>query len=131
MKRGNKPEQGFTIIEVVVALTVIAIGILGLAIVFPLSMEDVGKSGSATKAVELCKQKLEDFHMIAYDAPQLEAGYTHADSLNPIDGVYVRTWEVTDDVPIEGCKFVTVSVTSQVEEDLKVEVSTVLASAGR
>jgi len=131
MRREVNSELGFTIIEAVVALTVIAIGILGLAVVFPLSMEDVGSSGSATKAIELCKQKIEDFHMSAYDSPELEAGYTHADSLNPIDGVYIRTWDVTDDVPIQGCKFITVTVTSQVEEDLKIETSTVIASAGR
>ncbi len=126
-----RADEGFTVIEIVVALTVIAIGILGLAIVFPLSMEDVNKSGTATEAVELCKQKLEDFHMTAYDAPELEPGYTHADSLNPIDGVYLRTWEVTEDQPMVGCKFITVTVTSQVEPSIKVDISTVLASAGR
>jgi len=124
-------EQGFTLIEVVVALTVLAIGIVGLSVVFPLAMRDVSKSGSVTKAVQLCQQKLEEFQMLAYDSADLDQGYIHDDDVNPIDGVYDRTWEVTDDQPITGCKLIEVTVSWQARRQESVSLSTVIAQAGR
>jgi type IV pilus assembly protein PilV len=126
-----RSEQGFTLIEVVVALTVLAIGIVGLSVVFPLTMRDVGKSGSVTKGVELCQQKLEEFQMLGYTAPDLDQGYTHDDPENPIDGKYDRTWEVTDDQPIAGCKLIEVTVSWQARRQESVSISTVIAQAGR
>ncbi|HVP57116.1 MAG TPA: prepilin-type N-terminal cleavage/methylation domain-containing protein [bacterium] len=127
----TRSEQGFTLIEVIVALTVLSIGIIGLSVVFPLAMRDVGKSGSVTKAVQLCQQKLEEFQMLAYDSADLEHGYTHDDDLNPLDGVYERTWQVTDDEPITGCKLVEVTVSWQSRRQESVSLSTVIAQAGR
>jgi type IV pilus assembly protein PilV len=127
----RRSEQGFTLIEVIVALGVLAVGIVGLSVVFPLAMRDVGKSGSTTKAVQLCQQKLEEFQMMAYDAPDLDQGYTHDDGTNPIDGVYARTWEVTDDEPITGCKLVEVTVSWQARRQESVTISSVIAQAGR
>lgn len=129
-RRNSDAQQGFTLIEVVVSMTVLAIGIMGLAIVFPLSVHDIGKSGTLTKAIELCTEKIEDLHMVAYDSPDLEPGIAHADTLNPIDGIYIRTWEVTENRPISGCKHVAVSV-AWGETNRRVTISTVLASAGR
>ncbi|MGQ9604013.1 MAG: type IV pilus modification PilV family protein [bacterium] len=128
--KNPRSEEGFTLIEIVVSMTVLAIGILGLALVFPLSVHDLGKSGSLTKAIELCTEKIEDLHAVAYDSPELEPGVTHADTLNPIDGIYGRTWEVEADVPMSGCKHLSVSVTWG-EPSRSVTISTVLASAGR
>jgi type IV pilus assembly protein PilV len=127
----RRSEQGFTLIEVVVALTVLAIGIVGLSVVFPLAMRDVSKSGSTTKAVQLCQQKMEEFQMLAYDTADLEQGYTHDDDANPIDGAYERTWEVTDDEPITGCKLIEVTVSWQARRQESISLSTVIAQAGR
>lgn len=127
----GRHEQGFTLIEVVVALTILAIGIIGLSVVFPLAIRDVGKSGSATRGVQLCQQKLEDVQMLGYDDPLLDAGYTHADSLNPIDGVYDRTWVITEDEPLVGCKLIEVTVGWQARRDEHISLSTVIAEAGR
>ena len=124
-------QQGFTLIEVVIALTVIAIGILGLSIVFPTTTRDVGKSGVTTKALQLAQEKMEDLHALAYDDPDLNGTYAHADSANPIDGVFVRTWDVDDDQPISGCKRVTVEVTWNTYTQGTVSLWSVLASAGR
>jgi type IV pilus assembly protein PilV len=124
-------EQGFTLIEVVVALTVLAIGIVGLSAVFPLAMRDVGKSGSVTKGVELCQQKLEEFQMLAYNAPDLDAGYTHDDPDNPIDSKYERTWDITEDEPITGCKTIVVTVSWQARRQESISITTVIAQAGR
>jgi prepilin-type N-terminal cleavage/methylation domain-containing protein len=129
-RRGKSQESGFTLVEVMVALTVIAIGLMGLSVVFPLALEDVGESGVNLRAMELCKDKLESLHRLSYDHPYL-LGTTHADSLNPIDGVYTRTWQVYDDQPITGCKRIEVSVTWDSYGSGELVLATVLASAGR
>lgn len=127
----SKAQSGFTLVEVIVALIVIAVGIIGLAIVFPLATRDVGKAGVMSKALELCQEKIEDVHMMAYDAPDLDPGHTHADTLNPIDGVYTRTWETYGDVPMLGCKRVIVKVTWNTYDQDSVKISTIIAGAGR
>jgi type IV pilus assembly protein PilV len=127
----GRSEQGFTLIEVIVALTVLAIGIVSLSSVFPLAMRDVAESGSVTKAVQLCQQKIEDFQMLGFDSGELIQGYTHADSLNPIGGIYDRTWFVTDDQPISGCKLIEVTVTWQERQEQSISLSTVIAQSGR
>ena len=127
----SKAQSGFTLVEVIVALIVIAVGIIGLAIVFPLATRDVGKAGVMSKALELCQEKIEDVHMMAYDAADLDPGHTHADTLNPIDGVYTRTWETYGDVPMLGCKRVIVKVTWNTYDQDSVKISTIIAGAGR
>ncbi|MFH1313142.1 MAG: type II secretion system protein [Candidatus Eisenbacteria bacterium] len=127
----KREENGFTLVEVIVALIVIAIGIVGLSIVFPSATRDVGKSGIMSKAVELCQEKIEDCHMMAYDAAELAPGYTHADTLNPIDGTYTRTWETYADVPIAGCKRIEVRVTWDTYDQDSLKLWTIIARAGR
>jgi type IV pilus assembly protein PilV len=124
-------EAGFTLIEVIVALTVIAIGLLGLSFVFPLSTREIGEAGVDVEALELCQAKIEDLHMLGFDDPLLDSGVQHADSLNPIDGIYVRTWEVYDDVPIQGCKQVEVTCAWDSYGSGEMVVTTIIASAGR
>jgi prepilin-type N-terminal cleavage/methylation domain-containing protein len=127
----NRAEEGFTLVEVIVAITIVAIGIIGLSAVFPLATRDVAKSGGLTKAMELCQGKIEALHALAYDSPDLAPGYVHADSLNPIADVYVRTWETYDNDPIAGCKLIEVTVSWESVSDAEVRLSTVIASAGR
>ena len=127
----NRDEHGFTLVEVIVAMTVVAIGVVGLSAVFPLATRDVAKSGGLTKAMELCQDKLEALHLSAYDSTDLAPGYVHADSLNPIDGVYTRTWQTHDNDPIAGCKLIEVTVAWESVADAEVSLSTVIARAGR
>ena len=127
----NSDEEGFTLVEVIVAITIVAIGIVGLSAVFPLATRDVAKSGGLTKAMELCQGKLEALHMLAYDSPDLASGHVHADSLNPIANVYVRTWQTYDDDPIAGCKRIEVTVSWESVSNAEVRLSTVIAGAGR
>jgi type IV pilus assembly protein PilV len=127
----SKNQQGFTLVEVVVALTVVAIGIMGLSIVFPTASRDVGKSGVRTKALQLAQEKMEYIHSLAYDDADLDGTYEHNDSVNPIDNVYYRTWTVYEDDPIAGCKRVVVEVTWDTYTQGTVSIWAVIASAGR
>lgn len=124
-------EKGFTLVEVIVALTVIAIGILGISVIFPLASRDVSKSGMSTKALELAQEKIEELHSRAYNSAQLMPAVTHADSLNPINDAYNRTWYVVENQPMAGCKTVEMTVAWVQNSDRTITLSTVIASAGR
>lgn len=124
-------EKGFTLVEVVVALTVVAVGVLGISVIFPLSGSDVSKSGMSTKALELCQEKIEELHHCAYDASALTPAVTHVDSLNPISEAFERYWYVQADQPISGCKTIQVTVEWVQDSERFITLSTVISSAGR
>jgi prepilin-type N-terminal cleavage/methylation domain-containing protein len=124
-------EKGFSLVEVVVALTVLAIGVLGISVIFPLSGHDVSKSGMSTKALELCQEKIEELHQSAYDAPDLVPAVAHEDTLNPILNAFERSWYVADNQPVAGCKTIEVTVAWLQDSERFITLSTVISSAGR
>ena len=63
---GRRAEEGFTLVELVVSLTVLAVGILGLVGVSNSSFKVAGTAGTRSKAVALTTQKLEELRAIPY-----------------------------------------------------------------
>jgi type IV pilus assembly protein PilV len=122
---------GFTLIEFLVAMTVFAIGVLGIAMTFMNGTRHIGASGDETRAVEIAQQGLEDLLAVPFDDPQIDAGL-HADPENPIQEAYFRTWSVEDAVPFAGCKRITVAVNWPAEgQGNVVTLAAVTAQAGR
>ena len=106
LRRGD---PGFTLIEVLVAMVVFAVGCLGLAMCIPLGIGRVGKAGQQTRASQLASFKAEEILTKAYTDPDLNNG-NHNDALNPYDGAYYLSWVVEDDQPVTNCKRVTLTV---------------------
>lgn len=108
-RRVRDPRAGFTLIEVLIALIVFAIGVLGLAIVIPLGTRKIGKAGQQTRASSLAAECAENLLTTPYGDGDLTAG-THLDPNNPIDGRYYVRWTVTDNTPQTDCKKVLITV---------------------
>ena len=103
-RRPRERAHGFSLIEVVFALTFLAIGIMAVAAMIPAGTRGVTQSRVLTSGLMAAQVKLEDLKGTPFTA--LPAG-TFSDTTS----VFTRTWTVTDSVPMAGCK--KIDVTSQ------------------
>ena len=100
----RKGDGGFSLIEVVFALTFLAVGILAVAAMIPAGTRGVTQSRVLTSGLMAAQVKLEDLKGMPYQT--LTAG-TFSDTTS----VFTRTWTVTDSVPMAGCKKIQVTST--------------------
>ena len=94
-------EKGFTLVEILIALTIFAIGILGVA-----SMQIWGLRGNASaiwhsQAATFAADRIEKLMMVDY--ADLADG-------EEIQGDYTVTWSVATDNPIDNTATITVDV---------------------
>ncbi|TMQ60477.1 MAG: hypothetical protein E6K76_02270 [Candidatus Eisenbacteria bacterium] len=102
-KRSNRTgDGGFSLIEVVFALTFLAVGILAVAAMIPAGTRGVTQSRVLTSGLMTAQVKLEDLKGKPFAA--LTVG-TFTDTTS----VFTRTWTVTDSVPMAGCKKIDVT----------------------
>jgi prepilin-type N-terminal cleavage/methylation domain-containing protein len=65
---------GFSVIELMVALTILGLGILGLANVFPLGSQTQIKDRLRTSAADLAQQKMEQLRVESWSSTELTDG---------------------------------------------------------
>jgi type IV pilus assembly protein PilV len=123
-------QNGFTIIEVMIAVAILAVGLLGIASMQMSAIRGNNLSDNITCALTLAEDKMESLLEMDYDNPDLEdivatndddlsrtdSGWIDREELN-IDetgkvnaGQYRRIWNIADNKPIENNKTVTVIV---------------------
>jgi len=108
-------QSGFTLLEVLIAISILTVGLLGVAQMQIMGIKGNYFSGNTTAALTLAEEKMEDLLGKSYTDAELTNG-NHPDANNPIDetgqagGIYSRMWIVTDNTPITDTKEVTVSV---------------------
>ena len=89
--------QGFTLLEVVIALAVFSIGILAIASIQISSINGNASARMQTEATTLAVERLERLIALPYDHADLD------ENNNPhlaTSGVYTIIWRITDDDPI-------------------------------
>ena len=91
--------EGFSVVELMVALAVLGIGIIGLANLFPLGSSNQMRDRLRTSATDLAQQKMEQLRMLAWSASDLTDG-THPTSSGETlslqdEGTFSRRWVVT------------------------------------
>jgi type IV pilus assembly protein PilV len=99
---------GFTLVEVLVAMIIFAVGLLSIATLMPSGSRSVGRSADQTRGSELAAACAERVLTTSYSDSTLSAG-THLDPANPYEGKYYLRWTVEDDQPMAMCKRATVS----------------------
>ena len=103
------PKTGFTLIEVMVAMAIFAIGAMSLLACVPLASKRVMKAGAQTRASSIAAQAAEELLGVPYAHSSLTPG-THNDPANPRDGLYYTRWVVESNQPYASCKRITVTV---------------------
>ena len=99
---GLHNQKGFTLVEIMVAISIIAIGLLGLVSVTVMVIKGNTFSKTMTTATTLANDKMEQLKKTGYAS--LASGADTAQS------IYTRTWTVTQDSPAAGMKTVVVTV---------------------
>jgi len=123
-----KSEKGIGLIEIVIAMLIFAIGITAAIRTLPVSNAATTRARNLTMATNLAQQKIEELMGVPFNNADLTAG-THNDQDNPIERIYTRTWNITDNEPVADMKTIIVTVTYlSGSNDNSVTLSTYLTS---
>ncbi|MBU1161271.1 MAG: prepilin-type N-terminal cleavage/methylation domain-containing protein [Proteobacteria bacterium] len=105
-----KKEDGFTLIEVLIAVTIFAVGLLAVAGMQISAIRMNSTAGKLTNLSTWGMDKIEELSALAYSDPLLDsAGNPHQE----ISGDYTISWTVIDNNPVTNTKNITVTVTGQ------------------
>jgi prepilin-type N-terminal cleavage/methylation domain-containing protein len=92
-KRRNRLQAGFTMIEVMIAVLLTAIAVIGIVGLYRVQTRSSGYSRYATEASVLAADKMEQLRTIAVVAgPGLDTGGVDARGQSP--GMFTRSWVV-------------------------------------
>ena len=114
-----KKQDGFTLIEVLIALTIFAVGLLAIAAMQTSAIRMNSTGNRVTELSTLGIDRLENLMSLPYSDPWLEqagnppagvdsAGNTH--QINTADG-YLLSWNIADNNPTTNTKTITLTVT--------------------
>lgn len=128
-KTGKNP-RGFSLLEVLLGITVFMIGMLGVTALNISSLKSTTFSGNMSDAVIIAGDRLEKLMAINdFEHGDLTAG-DHNDPDNPIgrNGMYTVSWNVVDDDPLpERTKTVTVTVEWDIKDTTRtMSMSTII-----
>ena len=105
-----KKEAGFTLIEVLIALTIFAVGLLAIAGMQTSAIRMNSIAGKLTNLSTWGVDKIEELSALSYSDPLLDsAGSPHQELL----GDYTISWTVIDNHPVINTKYITVTVFGQ------------------
>lgn len=108
---GWKNQQGFTLIEMLIALLIMVVGFLGVAIVLWLSMQSGTNSRSMSTAANLGQDMLEHYTAQSYSALSDTAGaFVPYTSSNISATGFVREVRIQNDYPEAGVKTITARI---------------------
>lgn len=120
-KSGNRTNQGFSLIEVMIALSVLGIMMMSFAQLFGQQYEAFEGAQKRMQAISIGKNFLEEI-LVAYSAdPRLSEGlheqqYTSSGQPTNKDGVFKVSWSIEYNNPIKDVIFIDLKVTWQERE---------------
>ena len=104
--QSSRLHGGFTLIEVLVAMSIFSIAVLGLAVGSATVMRANQTSYFTTVAANLAQDKLEELKS------RTAANITSGNDTQPVNNVtFTRNWTVTSGSPVEGVMLIDVTVT--------------------
>jgi len=101
----DRRDAGFTLIEMVFAVTILAVGVLAVASMQAASLRGTHHAYNVTEGTTWAQEKLEGLMTRSYSHSDMGAG-THTET----QGDYTVTWVVTEDSPVDNTKTIDVDV---------------------
>ena len=111
MKRLSN-QKGFTLLELLIALTILTIGLLGLAGLHIAAIQGNVSGFKISTAAAVAQERIEELKALDASATALSAG-AHADDGNQVvQGItYNRSYTIQDNTPVTGTSTITLTVT--------------------
>ena len=106
MIRGKRGSQGFTLVEVLIAMAIFSVGILAVGAMQINSTNTNTGARIRTEASTWVVDQIERLTALDYDNTELDAGDHEV-----VQGPYTVEWTVVDNSPVEGVKRITVTAT--------------------
>jgi prepilin-type N-terminal cleavage/methylation domain-containing protein len=104
LTHSRRAQSGFTLIEVMVALSILAFGILAIASMQAASLGGTSLAGSTTEATTTAMDRMEQLISKSYSDTNLSTG-----SHSVTQGRFTLTWLVTVNQPLTNTKTVVVT----------------------
>ena len=111
MDKKNR-EAGFTLLEVIVAVSILTVGLLAVASMQTAAIQGNDTAYSVTESVTWAQDRLEFLLALPYDDTRLSPGMAQSDPLSTDTPNYTVTYDV-EDGPIANTKRITVTATRQ------------------
>ncbi len=108
-------DAGFTIIEVLIAMIIFAVGILGIGKMLVVSINGNDVAGKYTEGSVFGTSEIENIMVTAYDDATLADGTNGTVT----QGIYTINWTITDSNPIPNVKNINMIVTWNVKGQAK------------
>jgi type IV pilus assembly protein PilV len=105
--KGGK-EKGFTLLEVIVAISILTIGILAVASMQISSIRGNSFAAGVTEGTTWAGDQVERLMALPYDHNDLDQAQNPHQAT---EGKYTINWNVTDDTPMTNTKTINVTVT--------------------
>ena len=100
----RKSSRGFSLVEVMIAITIIGVGVLSLASLFPLAMRKVSRGDLESRATFHAQAKIEELKRTPW------VQLVNSAAADTLENSFARSWTVQEDAPANGMKTVSVDV---------------------
>ena len=122
-KRRPIGEKGFTLLEVIVAISILTFGLLAVASMQMTAIRGNYNASNITEATTVAQDRLENLMGLLYSDPLLAPGTYKSDPAPPSPSGYTITYDVLNNNPITNTRLIAVTVQWQ---DKGVQKQTVL-----
>lgn len=109
-KRRPIGEKGFTLLEVIVAISILTFGLLAVASMQMTAIRGNYNASNITEATTVAQDRLEDLMGLLYSDPLLSPGNGLSDPAPPSPSGYTITYDVSDNNPIPNTRLITMTV---------------------
>ncbi len=109
--KGLNNQKGFTLLELLIALTILAIGLLGLAGLHIAANKGNVSGFKLSTGTAVAQQRIEELKALSPSSAELSAGNHADDGSATIQGTtYNRSYTIQDDTPVTGTSTITLTV---------------------